>query len=198
MDKSALLELRAFTVLRDEEPVFAPVSFKLHEGETACLTGPNGSGKSTLLRALANLPYDSEGSLIRGDDNHREPTTLFLGHRSGLSARLTGHENLSAYANLQPGGQAERAREALSQVGMKGWEDEQVRNLSAGQKRRLALARLLVTSATLWLLDEPTANLDDAGRKLVDTLIQRHVDGGGGAIISSHHHRSADHDVALA
>ena len=185
-DPLPIVELSQFVVLRDEEPVFSPVSFTLLPGETGCLTGPNGSGKSTLLRALAGLPHEASGRAVVEKD------ALFIGHRTGMSGRLTCRENLSLYEHLDQGAASPDVNDALESVGLHGWEDEEARFLSAGQKRRLALARLPLSRAALWLLDEPNANLDPQGRELVSRLMQDHCAAGGAVFLSSHQSQPAD------
>lgn len=193
----AAIVAESFCVLRDEQPVFAPVSFTLDFGATGCLSGANGSGKSTLLRALAGLPHESSGhaQVQPTRDTTQAGSPLFIAHRSGLSRRLTGRENLAFYSALAPPGSAAADRDvnhALDRVGLALWADEAVATYSAGQRRRLALARLLIGGTGLWLLDEPAANLDPAGRELLDALIDDHVAGGGAVLLSSHHSRDAD------
>jgi heme exporter protein A len=185
-----LLEARALSFYRQDEPVFGPLDFRLHEGEVALVEGDNGSGKTTLLRILAGLLHVDEGELHwRGEPWLRDAhlgDTVFLGHHLGLKADLSPRENLAVAAGLygvRNGGELGRA---LAEVGLSGYEDEPVRRLSAGQKKRAALARLLLLPAVLWLLDEPYANLDRIGIELVNRLLERHAASGGAALVTSH------------
>lgn len=185
-----LLEARRLCFLRSDEAVFGPLDFRLHAGELALVEGDNGSGKTTLLRLLAGLLHIGEGELHwRGEAWQRDSRigdVLFLGHQLGLKADLSPRENLAIAAGLH--GRRDRASVdgVLAEVGLFGYEDEPVRRLSAGQKKRGALARLLLLPATLWLLDEPYANLDRAGIELVNRLLRKHVAEGGAALVTSH------------
>ncbi|MEO8746231.1 MAG: cytochrome c biogenesis heme-transporting ATPase CcmA [Rhodanobacter sp.] len=194
-----LLEACAVTFLRQDEPVFAPQSFQLQHGELAWVEGDNGSGKTTLLRVLAGLLHLGAGELRwRGEPMQRDRCAgdiLFIGHQLGLKADLTPRENLRIAAGLwgsRPG--VELAR-ALIEVGLHGYEDEPVRRLSAGQKKRVALARLILLPATLWLLDEPYANLDRTGTALVNRILKGHATEGGAALVTSHGGSGLGHEA---
>ncbi|BBD80570.1 ABC transporter ATPase component CcmA [Aerosticca soli] len=186
----ALLEARALSFLRADEPVFGPLDFRLEEGELALVEGDNGSGKTTLLRLLAGLLHVDAGALYwrgapwRREDNAGE--VLLLGHQLGLKGDLSPRENLAVAAGLHGTRSGLDIDGVLDEVGLAGYEDEPVRRLSAGQKKRAALARLLLLPGTLWLLDEPYANLDRAGIALVNRLLERHVEAGGSALVTSH------------
>jgi heme exporter protein A len=185
-----LLEARALSFLRQDEPVFAPLDFQLHAGELALVEGDNGSGKTTLLRMLAGLLHVGEGELHwRGEPLQRDRCVgeiLFLGHQLGLKADLSPRENLQIAAGLHGCRDGVSVTAMLAEIGLRGYEDEPVRRLSAGQKKRAALARLLLLPATLWLLDEPYANLDRAGIALVNHLLETHTAAGGAALVTSH------------
>ena len=185
-----LLEARAVSFLRQDEAVFTPLDFQLHAGELALIEGANGSGKTTLLRMLAGLLHIGAGELRwRGEPlqhDHCADDFLFLGHQLGLKADLSPRENLRIAKGLHGQREDTDVASALVEVGLSGYEDEPTRRLSAGQKKRAALARLLLLPATLWLLDEPYANLDRAGIELVNRMLQWHIRGGGAALVSSH------------
>lgn len=185
-----LLEARAVSFLRQDEEVFAPLDFQVQAGELALVEGANGSGKTTLLRVLAGLLHLGAGELRwRGEPLQRERCVgdfLFLGHQLGLKADLSPGENLRIAIGLHGQRPGTDALAALAEVGLRGYEDEPTRRLSAGQKKRAALARLLLLPATLWLLDEPYANLDRAGAELVNRVLKWHIDAGGAALVSSH------------
>jgi len=185
-----LLEARRLSFHRQDEPVFAPLDFRLHAGELALIEGDNGSGKTTLMRLLAGLLHVSEGELLwRGAPWQRDACAieiLFLGHQLGQKHELTPHENLLFAIGLHGCRDGITPGAALNEVGLAGYGNEPVRRLSAGQKKRAALARLLVLPATLWLLDEPYANLDRHGIALVNRLLERHTAEGGAALVSSH------------
>jgi len=185
-----LLEARALSFQRQDEPVFAPLDFRLHEGELALIEGDNGSGKTTLMRILAGLLHVGDGELRwRGEPLQRDRCAgeiLFLGHQLGLKADLSPRENLQIAAGLNGRREGMSAATVLTEIGLGGYEDEPVRRLSAGQKKRAALARLLLLPATLWLLDEPFANLDRIGIALVNQLLEMHAARGGAAMVTSH------------
>ncbi len=183
-----LLEARRLGFDRRDEVVFGPLDFALHDGELALVEGDNGSGKTTLLRILAGLLHTEHGEVLwRGETMRRDRgigERLLLGHQLGLKGELTSRENLQVAQGLHGGGAS--VAEALARVGLAGYEDEPVRTLSAGQKKRTALARLLLARTALWLLDEPYANLDRAGIALVNDMLAAHIRAGGAALVTSH------------
>ena len=170
--------------------MFAPLDFCLHAGEMALIEGDNGSGKSTLLRMLAGLLHVSEGALFWRDQPLQRDRCageiLFMGHQLGQKADLSPRENLRHVTGLNGQCSSADVNESLIDVGLHGYEDEPLRRLSAGQKKRAALARLLLSPACLWLLDEPYSNLDRVGIALVNRLLENHVAGGGAALVTSH------------
>ena len=189
-DRPALLEARRLAFARNDEPIFGPLDFSLHAGEVVLIEGDNGAGKTTLLRVLSGLLAPTSGE-IRLDG---EPLTLarlspqlaLLSHQSGLKPELSAHENLSFAAGLHGLRKGMSPTTALAGVGLDGYADVPTRQLSVGQKKRVALARVLLAPVGLWLLDEPYANLDLDGIKLVNRLLERHANGGGAALITSH------------
>jgi heme exporter protein A len=172
------------------------VSFRLGAGEALVLTGPNGSGKTTLLRALAGFLGPLSGSIVVGDGtNERERGELvhFVGHHDGIKTHLTVAENLAfwgAYLDEPSRGRASDAgaklAAALDRFALAGLADIPAGYLSAGQKRRLGLARLAVAPRPVWLLDEPTVSLDTASVALLAAAVDAHVAGGGIAVIATH------------
>lgn len=189
-DRPPILEGRDVAFLRHDEPVFGPLDFTLHAGEVVLVEGDNGSGKTTLLRLLAGLLHRHEGGLRL----HGEPLDRFraageivlLGHQLGLKADLSPLENLRVAEGLYGRRRGAAPETALTSVGLAGYEHEPVRRLSAGQKKRAALARLLLVPAAIWLLDEPYANLDREGVALVNRLLEQHTLRGGAALVTSH------------
>ena len=165
--------------------LFEGLELSLRESEMVELVGPNGSGKTTLLRILAGLAGGWSGEVHAGA---QQPGWLhYLGHRAALSAGLSPLENLRWYSELQ-GGRRSVADcvEALSRVGLAGYEDVPCAQLSAGQQRRAALARLVSDDAALWLLDEPLTALDADGCDLVRDLLDVHIRRGGAAVCATH------------
>lgn len=193
----ALLEAREINCWRGDRHILRNVSLGVRAGEFLKITGPNGVGKTTLLRIVCGLlPAESgsvhwRGQVVRStnDDFHLE--MVYLGHLNSLKADLTARENLQFLAGLRQTLTEADIDGALDRVGILSRGDLPARSLSAGQKRRLALARLLLSGATLWVLDEPVTNLDTAGIQLVEELITEHV-GRGGLALSAAHQRLLD------
>jgi len=188
--RATLFEARGLHFLRQDEPVFGPLDVRLHAGEVLLVEGDNGSGKTTLLRVIAGLLHADGGTmLLQGkplDRDQAQGRLLLLAHQLGLKGDLSPLENLRVAAGLYGHRADISPREALHIVGLQGYEHEPVRQLSAGQKKRAALARLLLLSADVWLLDEPFANLDREGIALVNRLIEEHSASGGAAMVTSH------------
>lgn len=175
-----MLQARQLQLERHFEPVFEPVDLEVHAGELWLITGANGAGKTTLIRLLAGVLRPSAGSVSISAGR-----VAFLGHQLGLKEDLDVVENLSFHARLGGGG-GDDLDTAIDTVGLDLARHQAVRTLSAGQRKRCALARLLLCPAPLWLLDEPYANLDAEGVKLVDQLLARQIDLGGTCIMSTH------------
>ena len=175
---------------RNDEPIFGPVDFHVHPGEAVLVHGENGAGKTTLLRVLAGLLRASDGKIeIDGTqaDRHKiAESTALLGHLLGHKGELSAEENLRFSLGMYGQRVGLSPASALAAVGLAGFEDSPARTLSAGQRKRLALARMLSIPARLWLLDEPYANLDLPGIDLVNRLIAHHLHRGGGALVTSH------------
>jgi heme exporter protein A len=185
---AALLDCRGLAFARNEEPVFGPLDFALHPGEALQVHGGNGRGKTTLLRVLAGLLPATEGEVhFEGrvvDREHLARGCAFLGHQHGHKGELSTLENLE-FAQALQGGNGDTAQ-ALANVGLAGYEDTLARRMSAGQNKRLALARISLSPAKLWLLDEPYANLDLGGIDLVNAMLAAHIAKGGAALLTTH------------
>ncbi|WP_077768616.1 cytochrome c biogenesis heme-transporting ATPase CcmA [Escherichia coli] len=184
-----MLEARELLCERDERTLFSGLSFTLNAGEWVQITGSNGAGKTTLLRLLTGLSRPDAGDVLwQGQPLHQvrdsyHQNLLWIGHQPGIKTRLTALENLHFYHR---DGDTAQCLEALAQAGLAGFEDIPVNQLSAGQQRRVALARLWLTRATLWILDEPFTAIDVNG---VDRLTQRmaqHTEQGGIVILTTH------------
>lgn len=173
-----MLEVAALTVARGGVPVLEGVSFDVAAGEALILRGPNGSGKTTLLRAIAGLQPALEGHV-----NAPEDSIAYAAHSDGLKANLTVLENLSFWAEIFGGGDVNLAVERFD---LKLLSDRPAHSLSAGQKRRLGLARLLVTGRPIWVLDEPTVSLDAFAVGMFADVVKTHLAGGGSALIATH------------
>jgi len=179
---------------RSERTVFAGLGFEIQAGGALVLVGPNGSGKSSLLRLLAGLARPAAGTLIWGGEDVAEDAEAhrsrlhYVGHADAVKPVLTVAENLSFWASLRAGDNDLLASTAaaLEAFGIGRLADVPGRFLSAGQRRRLALARVLAAPATLWLLDEPRTALDAEAQAMLDAVIARHRDGGGMVIMALH------------
>lgn len=181
------------TCLRGDRLVFTGLDFRIAPGEALLLLGPNGSGKSSLLRMMAGFLRPWRGALAWDDlsvadepDGHRR-RVHYVGHLDAVKPVLTAAENLAFWAAL--GGAADPAAHALSaleRLGVPHIAGVPGRYLSAGQKRRLNLARILAAPAPLWLLDEPTVALDRAAVALLEGVIAEHRAGGGMVVLSTH------------
>jgi len=185
-----LLNARGLSFSRNDEPVFGPLDFSVDAGEALLVQGSNGAGKTTLLRVLAGLLRADRGSVdIDGEPAQparRAGAIAYLGHLPGLKGDLGAMENLAFLCGLHGRRRAQLPEQALAIVGLAGYEDALARQLSAGQKKRLTLARLWLSPAPLWLLDEPYANLDLDGIELVNRMVQAHLRAGGAALVTTH------------
>lgn len=180
---------------RDERVLFENLDFSIHPGDILQVEGPNGSGKTTLLKIISGLSRDYEGELLWQGQPMAEvrddfyASTLYFGHLPGVKATLNPLENLRWYAAMHPHMQAstEQIYQALEQVGLYGFEDVPCHALSAGQHRRVSLARLYLSKAPLWILDEPFTAIDKAGVAAKEQLIAEHAAQGGTVVLTTHH-----------
>jgi len=173
-----MIEVRDLGVSRGGLPVLAGVQFALSGAEALVLRGPNGIGKTTLLRTLAGLQPPLAGEIL-GDSED----IAYAAHADGLKLTLTVDENLAFWARVFGGGDPDAAIRAFDLAALR---DRPAGGLSAGQKRRLSLARLMVTGRRLWILDEPTVSLDAASVQLFASTIRSHLAAGGAAIMATH------------
>lgn len=172
------LTVTDLTIERGGLPVLANVSFTLGSGQALILRGPNGVGKTTLLRTIAGLQPAIAGSVVGAEDQ-----IAYAGHSDGLKAMLSIAENLTFWAEIF--GQSSISL-ALKAFDLEELADRRAGTLSAGQKRRLGLARLLVTGRPIWILDEPTVSLDTASVEMFDVAVRAHLKRGGMALIATH------------
>src|SRR5450631_1606582 len=174
--------------VRGGREVFSRLDFEASSGEALAVTGPNGSGKASLLRLIAGLLAIADGSI--GLEGGEAELTLpeqahYLGHRDALKPALSVTENLSFWRDFL-GGEASDVGTSLSTVGLDHAAHLPAAYLSAGQRRRLSIARLLAVRRPVWLLDEPTSALDTAGQAMFVRLMRAHLDGGGLIIAATH------------
>jgi heme exporter protein A len=194
--ESRRLEAQNLHLWRGDRHVLQGVSFSVGPGECLQITGSNGAGKTSLLRTLNGLMYPEEGHVLWGGQNIRDDlqgfhgNLAYIGHEPPLKVDFTARENIHYWIGIRwPVSRAE-IDEALERVGASTWSDRPIRTLSAGQKRRVALAGLTLMVVPVWLLDEPTTNLDREGQHLVGTLIEEHLERGGLAVAAIHHELS--------
>ncbi len=162
--------------------MFSDLSFTIPSGGALVLAGPNGSGKSTLLRLLAGLLRPAAGRIIWNGQHEEPPPVAYLGHQDAVKAGLTVGENLAFFQALH----GRPIEAALAAFGLGELAELPARLLSAGQRRRLALARLALSAAPLWLLDEPTLGLDDASVQRLGAVLSAHRDAGGIVVAATH------------
>ncbi len=188
-----MLEIVDLACMRGDRRLFSGLNFALGPGSLLYIKGHNGSGKTTLLRTICGLflPEDGEirwgGESVRSlcEDYYKE--VIYLGHHNGIKYDLTGFENLRISATLDGDDVDEdKILSALQKMGLVGFEDLPTQVLSQGQKRRVALARLLINSSKLWILDEPFTALDVAAVELLQSVIAEHVANGGMVILTTH------------
>lgn len=187
-----MLELINISCERAERTLFTGLSVQLDAGELIEVRGSNGAGKSTLLRIIAGLAQSYRGEIrwrgIQTSDSNAlfSSQRLYLGHLPGIKPALLPMENLRWLTELQTSFDEALGLEALQRLGVADFLDLPCHQLSAGQQRRVALARLLSTQCNLWVLDEPFTALDQNGAELLENMLQQHLQAGGCAILSSH------------
>ncbi len=188
-----MLDVVDLECVRGDRRLFSGLSFSLEAGTLLHLHGHNGSGKTTLMRTLCGLvlptageiSWDGESIRKQGEEYRRD--LVYIGHKSGIKDDLTGVENLRISCALDGVPVSEKeAWDSLEKMGLNGHEDLPARVLSQGQTRRVALARLLVNKARIWILDEPFTALDKAAVAFLQSVIRAHVDDGGMVILTTH------------
>jgi heme exporter protein A len=185
-----LLAARSLCLERGGRELFRDLSFDVYAGQLWQIEGPNGAGKTSLIRILCGLSrYGFEGSV------QLESTPLYLGHLPAVKGLLTPRENLAWHVGGEDQYGDRQVESALARVGLYGFEDVPSRTLSAGQHRRVNLARLFLTASLLWILDEPFTAIDADGIDQLQTLIGAHVCAGGSVVLTSHQALQVDCEV---
>lgn len=188
--KNKLLEVKNLSCIRDDRVLFEGLSFSLKNSQVLLLEGKNGSGKTSLLRIICGFREQDAGEIHWCDsavkDSEYYAEMAYVGHLDGIKKELTVIENLKMSLALSQTGRYSIVQ-ALAKVNLAGYDHALVQSLSAGQKRRLSLARLLITKKSLWVLDEPFTSIDKEGIKLIESLMHEHIVNGGMIILTSHH-----------
>jgi len=189
---TALLSAQQLRVFRGERCLFEDIGFALEPGQLLLIVGANGSGKTSLLRVIAGLLVPDSGEVLwRGQSTHSNNQRFrselgWLAHRLGLKYDLSVLENLDFDTGLRGANRSSR-QQVLARMDITDLQGLPLRSLSAGQQRRVALARMLESSARLWLMDEPFTHLDNSGQALVTEMVGEHLAAGGIAAIATHH-----------
>ncbi|CAH0525224.1 cytochrome c biogenesis heme-transporting ATPase CcmA [Vibrio hippocampi] len=195
-----MLEVNQLTAIRDDRVLFSELSFSLHAGDLVQIEGRNGTGKTTLMRIIAGLGDKESGEVswcgepVSANRDNFHQSLLFIGHLTGVKRELTAYENLRFSQSInKKQTDKEAIYDALTKVGLAGKEDIPVAQLSAGQQRRVALARLWLSEQTLWILDEPLTAIDKQGVKVLEQLFLSHTAKGGIILLTTHQDMLSEH-----
>jgi heme exporter protein A len=198
-DNQVLLSANALTCIREDRILFEALNLSVCSGDIVQVEGPNGSGKTSLLRILAGLSQPYDGSVLfqeqciseQADVFHQN--LLYLGHLPGVKGEMSAQENLEFNLALH-GNDVSTAEETLEKVNLLGFEDALASHLSAGQHRRISLARLWQSTAPIWILDEPFTAIDKRGVNKLEQLFLAHAQRGGCVILTTHQDLSFHED----
>ena len=188
----SLLAATGLACFRGDRLLFRDLSLRVDAGQALQVRGPNGCGKTTLLRILCGLTLPEDGTIrwrgrvLRSHDPDYLRDLRYIGHSDGVKLALSPRENLRIAMALDTGADEAALETALAHLVLADFMDVPCRTLSAGQRRRVALARLTLGGARLWMLDEPFTAIDSAGTNAVHALLEAHLDGGGCAVLTSH------------
>ncbi len=201
-DQRLCLEVEQLSCARNSKTLFEGLNFSLHSGEIMIIEGNNGSGKTTLLKILCGLRTPDKGKIkfnsqeINDLDRTYNEQLVYLSHKNGVKTDLTARENLNSFCHVY-GQPTEFVDEVLIKMELVNEADISCRSLSEGQNRRVALARLLLCPAPIWILDEPLTALDEAGVELVKKLFHLKLQRQGMIIVSSHHDLNIDEGIGM-
>ncbi len=196
-----MLRCEKLTCVREDRVLFKDLDFTIKAGEIVQVEGPNGVGKTSLFRLIVGLsiPYSGsilwQGNCILAERESFYKKLLYLGHKTGIKPELSALENLQFFQKLQPSHNNVDLWQVLAKVGLAGYEDIVTAQLSAGQQRRVALARLYQSQAAIWILDEPFTAIDKAGVQVLESLFIQHASNGGTVILTTHQDLSIDKNL---
>jgi heme exporter protein A len=188
------------TCIRQDRTLFEGLNFDLCSSQVLQVEGPNGAGKSSLLRILAGFLIPDSGhlsyqqQLLRGDRSEFNADLLFIGHKAAINGHMSAVENVKFWISLHSTNNDFDVFDLLGRLGLVGLEEVPVSQLSAGQQRKVALARLWLTSARLWILDEPFTAIDKKGVSGLQVKFQHHLDSGGMIVLTTHQDLTAQFD----
>lgn len=188
---------------RDERVLFQDLDFSVAEGEVWQILGSNGSGKTTLLRVLCGLNDEFSGEILwRGADQRKvrqefNADVFYLGHAPAINKTLTAKENLTWYCASRGLSNTDQIKTVLNSFNLYGYEDMPCYLMSAGQQRRVSLARMLLSKAKLWIIDEPFTALDKQGVEELEALLVEHAKAGGSIILTTHHNLQLDYPLNI-
>lgn len=192
-----MLQADNLTCIREDRILFEQLNCQFNAGDIVQIAGPNGAGKTSLLRILAGLSQPYEGCVkykntpLADNVEQYNQNLTYIGHLTGVKGEMTAQENLSFYLSMQ-GQNPETAEETLEKVNLLGFEDALASHLSAGQHRRIALARLWQCQKPVWILDEPFTAIDKQGVKNLEQLFVEHAEQGGCVILTTHQDLAID------
>ena len=187
------LQVDSLTCVRDDRLLFEGLSCSLQGGDVLQVAGPNGCGKTSFLKILAGLLLAESGTIrwcgtsVQKDSYSFRNALTYLGHAPGIKLSLTAFDNLGWLCAIPRGDRQEKFSAALKQVGLEGYEDVPCYQMSAGQKRRVTLARLLLEDSPLWVLDEPFSSIDKGGVEFLENCIAKKAKAGGIVVLTTHH-----------
>ncbi len=200
---AGVLGCRDLAFWRNDKELFRDIEFSVESGQILRVEGVNGAGKTTLLKLLAGLLHPEEGEITWNGERieavsveYRDSLT-YIGHTHGIKPELSALENLDFYQAMLPAPTGVAPRQALQRLGLAGYETTLCRRLSAGQQRRVALARLCFSPACLWILDEPFTSIDREGIDCVERLLAAHVQSGGILVVTSHQSMSFEETALI-
>ncbi len=187
-----LLHIKSVTCIKQERCLFADLNFSLNSGQIMQLAGPNGAGKTSLLRIIAGFSVPDEGVILYQEQpiskyyEEYARELLFIGHKTGVNTQLSAVENVRHWLHINGYINEPDLYPILAKLGLVGLEDVPVRTLSAGQQRRVALVRLWLSDAKLWVLDEPFTALDKSGVAFLQQRFTEHLQSGGAILLTTH------------